>query len=298
MQSSPTLVGTGVSNDQHGFVRVPLTSSRAVLPDLRVTDSSEAMLSGRKPPLRLMMRAVYKDTLQPVPHIRHAISEGFVVAVRGPLRRTVTNCPLLVVLHMHLSSGSRTRTLAPSGHHAAAARLQTRRTRTAGKVEIPSVEDHVSKLEHMGRETVKKLSDVREAAVQAGIDDLALPPAFANNANIDTVGKFQKIALAADQVRWLPHSLPSRCPLAGAGVRGTGVDFVGKRCAGHAPAEAAAAGAEAEQGEVGGGARARAQGGGGGQPHARLVGIPRQWQHAAHRCASPLPPHSFCDAVW
>jgi hypothetical protein len=81
MQTSPTLVGTGVSNDPHGFVRVPLTSSRAVLPDLRVTDSSEAMLSGRKPPLRLMMRAVYKDTLQPVPHIRHAISEGFVVAV-------------------------------------------------------------------------------------------------------------------------------------------------------------------------------------------------------------------------
>jgi hypothetical protein len=71
-----------VSNDQHGFIRVPLTASRVVLPDLRVTDSSEAMLSGRKPPLRLMMRAVYKDTLQPVPHIRHAISEGFVVAVR------------------------------------------------------------------------------------------------------------------------------------------------------------------------------------------------------------------------
>ena len=81
LQSTPTLVGMAVSNDQHGFVRMPLTSSRAVLPDLRVTDSSEAMLSGRKPPLRLMMRAVYKDTLQPVPHIRHAISEGFVVAV-------------------------------------------------------------------------------------------------------------------------------------------------------------------------------------------------------------------------
>ena len=82
-QGTPTLVGVAVSNDQHGFVRMPLASSRAVLPDLRVTDSSEAMLSGRKPPLRLMMRAVYKDTLQPVPHIRHAISEGFVVAVRA-----------------------------------------------------------------------------------------------------------------------------------------------------------------------------------------------------------------------
>lgn len=82
LQGSPTLVGTAVSNDANGFIRVPLSSSRAVLPDLRVTDSSEAMLSGRKPPLRLMMRAVYKDTSLPVPHIRHAISEGFVVAVR------------------------------------------------------------------------------------------------------------------------------------------------------------------------------------------------------------------------
>ena len=85
VQGSPTLVGMAVTNDQRGFIRVPLVSSRAVLPDLRVTDSSEAMLSGRKPPLRLMMRAVYKDTNQPVPHIRHAISEGFVVAVRSPL---------------------------------------------------------------------------------------------------------------------------------------------------------------------------------------------------------------------
>lgn len=82
LQGSPTLVGTAVSNDANGFIRVPLSSSRAVLPDLRVTDSSEAMLSGRKPPLRLMMRAVYKDSSLPVPHIRHAISEGFVVAVR------------------------------------------------------------------------------------------------------------------------------------------------------------------------------------------------------------------------
>lgn len=81
LQGTPTLVGTAVSNDPHGFIRVPLVGSRAVLPDLRVTDSSEAMLSGRKPPLRLMMRAVYKDSLLPVPHIRHAISEGFVVAV-------------------------------------------------------------------------------------------------------------------------------------------------------------------------------------------------------------------------
>jgi hypothetical protein len=154
LQGTPTLVGTAVSNDQHGFIRVPLLNSRAVLPDLRVTDSSEAMLSGRKPPLRLMMRAVYKDTLLPVPHIRHAISEGFVVA--------------------------------------------TRRTRTAGKVDIPSVDDHVSKLEHMGRETVKKLSDVTEAAQQAGIDDLHVAGMAGKRLCIETVGAFQQLALAAE----------------------------------------------------------------------------------------------------
>lgn len=93
LQGSPTLVGTAVSNDPNGFIRVPLSTSRAVLPDLRVTDSSEAMLSGRKPPLRLMMRAVFKDTSLPVPHIRHAISEGFVVAVR------FRKCLLRVILH-------------------------------------------------------------------------------------------------------------------------------------------------------------------------------------------------------
>lgn len=48
--------------------------------------------------------------------------------------------------------------------------MATRRTRTAGKVEIPNVDDHVSKLEHMGKETVKKLQDIKGAAVQAGVD--------------------------------------------------------------------------------------------------------------------------------
>lgn len=48
--------------------------------------------------------------------------------------------------------------------------VATRRTRTAGKVEIPNVDDHVSKLEHMGKETVKKLQDLRGAAGNMGIE--------------------------------------------------------------------------------------------------------------------------------
>ncbi len=52
--------------------------------------------------------------------------------------------------------------------------MATRRTRTAGKVEIPNVDDHVSKLEHMGKETVKKLQDIHGSALQCGIE-LSVP---------------------------------------------------------------------------------------------------------------------------
>ncbi len=50
----------------------------AQLPDLHVSDSSEAMLSGRKPPFRLLVRAVASDGRKV--NIRHAVSEGFVVS--------------------------------------------------------------------------------------------------------------------------------------------------------------------------------------------------------------------------
>ncbi len=51
------------------------------LPDLHVTDSSEAILSGRKPPFRVLVRALLPES-RPNLKIRHAISEGFVVATR------------------------------------------------------------------------------------------------------------------------------------------------------------------------------------------------------------------------
>lgn len=51
----------------------------AALPDLHVSDSSEAMLSGRKPPFRLLVRAAHRDGRKV--NIRHAVSEGFVVSI-------------------------------------------------------------------------------------------------------------------------------------------------------------------------------------------------------------------------
>jgi hypothetical protein len=43
------------------------------------------------------------------------------------------------------------------------------------QVEIPGMDDAVSKLDHMGRETVRKLADLAAAAAQAGIS-LGLEP--------------------------------------------------------------------------------------------------------------------------
>ncbi len=54
----------------------------AALPDLHVSDSSEAMLSGRKPPFRLLVRAAHRDGRKV--NIRHAVSEGFVVSILSP----------------------------------------------------------------------------------------------------------------------------------------------------------------------------------------------------------------------
>jgi hypothetical protein len=51
----------------------------AQMPDVHVSDSSEAMLSGRKPPFRLLVRAVTSDGR--AVNIRHAVSEGFVVRI-------------------------------------------------------------------------------------------------------------------------------------------------------------------------------------------------------------------------
>ena len=55
----------------------PAQRGMAPLPDLHVSDSSEAMLSGRKPPFRLLVKCVHSDGRRI--NIRHAVSEGFVV---------------------------------------------------------------------------------------------------------------------------------------------------------------------------------------------------------------------------
>ena len=48
--------------------------------------------------------------------------------------------------------------------------VATRRVKQANKADIPLVDDHVSKIEHIGRETVKKLADMRAAAAEGNVD--------------------------------------------------------------------------------------------------------------------------------
>ncbi len=50
-----------------------------------------------------------------------------------------------------------------------AVQVATRRVKQANKAEIPLLDDHVSKIEHIGRETVKKLADMKTAAAEIGM---------------------------------------------------------------------------------------------------------------------------------
>lgn len=54
----------------------------AVLPELQITDSSEALLTGRKPPFRLLVTAVAADdTGSTLPAFAYGVSEDFVVSL-------------------------------------------------------------------------------------------------------------------------------------------------------------------------------------------------------------------------
>ena len=59
-----------------------------MLPSLLVMGSSEALLSGQRPPFRLLVRARLVGEGVLVQHIQHAVSDNFVV--RGPSRRLPT----------------------------------------------------------------------------------------------------------------------------------------------------------------------------------------------------------------
>lgn len=79
--------------------------------------------------------------------------------------------------------------------------VTTKRTKHDQKVDIPTVQDPVRMLEHMGKETVRKMSDL------AGLG-LTIP--VANNC-IKTVGDFRRLARDADANPALRQKLLQVC---------------------------------------------------------------------------------------
>ncbi len=55
--------------------------------------------------------------------------------------------------------------------------MVTKRTKNLKKQEIPSLDDPISKLNHIGKETVKKLNELKAAADEASVD-LPIPQAL------------------------------------------------------------------------------------------------------------------------
>lgn len=72
-----------------------------------------------------------------------------------------------------------------------AVQVATRRVKQANKAEIPLLDDHVSKIEHIGRETVKKLADMKAAAAEIGMT-LRLADNVSHDVYIQGAVQYQK----------------------------------------------------------------------------------------------------------
>ena len=79
-QGQPLLAhGRSGSYTDSKRVLVPMIHGQALLPDLKITDSSEALLTGRAPPFRLAVRAVHRSGEQ-FEGVEFALSDPFVVS--------------------------------------------------------------------------------------------------------------------------------------------------------------------------------------------------------------------------
>jgi hypothetical protein len=61
LQGAPLLATRTGTHGPLGHVHVPLIAGTALLPDLSITGSSEAILSGQKPPFALAARLVDRE---------------------------------------------------------------------------------------------------------------------------------------------------------------------------------------------------------------------------------------------
>ena len=87
-------------------VMVPMIHGQALLPDLKITDSSEALLTGRAPPFRLAVRAVHRSG-EPFVGVNYALSDPFVVRRRvRRMRRASEGRALGPLLRAHAAQRS------------------------------------------------------------------------------------------------------------------------------------------------------------------------------------------------
>lgn len=176
-----------------------------------VAGSSEALLSGQKPPFRLFVRAVRSDGSRAT-HIRFAVSEAFVVSphpgvccfhhfpasLLGTISTLMTGITLLCsgkqsAVLVSLVASARVQALHVPSYQGWQAlhcmylqmralrnvglwrQVATPRVRTAAKADIPHVDDHVKMLAGLGNQTQQKLMDIQAAAAAVGVFGLQLP---------------------------------------------------------------------------------------------------------------------------
>lgn len=136
--ASPAAAATA-RHDSRGAVAMTLKTSAigsaaALLPALTVTDSSEALLSGRKATFRLVAKVTF-------PESSAAAAPGEGTGSAGGIRVMPGISPAFVVA--------------------------TRRIKSNLKQEIPLVSDPVAKLDQVGKQTADKLADLETAAATA-----------------------------------------------------------------------------------------------------------------------------------
>ena len=165
---SPLLAARLGAHDAQCHVLVPLARGGAALPDLSVTGSSEALLSGQKPPFALAARLVdAQGRALAGGGVRAAVSDRFVVS---RLAGRLCLCQPQSFPAAQTAHGVDPRAPAGAGHqagllfshgfsletHTACLRpgqVATPRVRQASKKAIPHVDDHVSKLSAVGMAT-------------------------------------------------------------------------------------------------------------------------------------------------
>ncbi|MCJ1461803.1 hypothetical protein MMC07_000402 [Pseudocyphellaria aurata] len=195
-KGEPLLIAAAANNDATSpRLRLKFSSANNTVPlkEVKVTESSESVLAGTKrPPFRLVVRALIAADGRRA-NIRPAVSEEFVFA-------KAAHCPFPLVLALPICSPKLLHQPFgyPAGQKAAACaacnvmllQVVTKRTKNLKKQDIPSLDDPISKLNHIGKETVKKLNELKASAEEAQLD-LPVPPELYR---VTKVREFQKLA--------------------------------------------------------------------------------------------------------